>query len=340
MREAEVFAYEVLQDSVRLWRCFSYDKRAQLPEILEGLPVTELAPYSFSRHMDAKELPVLASAGRLRYGTRDGQAWTEERQLPPELCGLELEAVSLPSGLQKIGRYAFYNCNGLKRLSFYSSLSDLGSGLFTGCHHVGELAVRIVEGKPSCFQAILSELVEELRVDYYEKGQYCRLVFPEFFEEGGEDTPARNTKVIVHGSGMRFRNCFKEKRFQFGWYDERFDQARFLEKPELTLELALERLMHPLELSEHGRRTYEAYVRQHLLEAGIWMLENKETKALVWLLETTDFAGAAEFTEAVTPQLLEQLTEAARKKQRTEAVSYLMDLKHRKFRPKAKNFDL
>lgn len=336
MIEAEIFAYEVLENSVRVWRCFSYDKQVEIPECLEGLPVAELAPYSFSRHMDAGQMQKLKEAGSIRVGTRDGKAWAagEMEHLPPELCGLDLEEVSLPASLRRIGRYAFYNCNGLKQISFYSTISDLGSGLFTGCHHVERLSVRIVQGTSSCFQAILSELVEELRVDYYENDQYCRLVFPEYFEEGDEDTPARNTKVIVHGSGLRFRNCFKEKRFQFGWYDSCFDQARFLERPKLALELSLERLLHPMELSKEHAAIYESYLKESLLEAGLWILEEKDGKALRWLLETEGFA------EAVTQELLIQLTEEAGKRQYTEAVSYLMDLKHRKFRPKAKSFEL
>ena len=36
-------------------------------------------------------------------------------------------------GVQKIGRYGFYNCRNLEELWFSSDFTDLGSGAFTGC---------------------------------------------------------------------------------------------------------------------------------------------------------------------------------------------------------------
>ena len=54
--DAEVFAYETCADGVRILRCYSYDEQVEIPEYLRGIPVTELAPYVFSRHMDMEEL--------------------------------------------------------------------------------------------------------------------------------------------------------------------------------------------------------------------------------------------------------------------------------------------
>ena len=353
MREAEIFAYELLGQGVRIWRCFSYGKYIELPEELAVYPVTELAPYACSAHMDPGWQETLRRAGRLRFGTREGQGYEGDLSpelLPPELCGQKVEAVSLPGNLEKIGRYAFYNCDKLRRIRFQSGIRDLGAGLFTGCHHVEELDIEIAEEGPSCLRQVLAELTEELRVNYREKGEYARLLFPEFYEEGVENTPARILMTQVHGSGLHFRNCFLETRFQFSWYDERFFWARSQETAAFALELALNRLLYPLGLGKKSRELYEAYVREHFLEAGDFFLERgkkpgspflEEEQAsrrgageLLWLLENKAFA------ESLTPELLGELTEKARQKQCPEAVSYLMELGHRLFLPRVKSFEL
>ena len=54
---------------------------------------------------------------------------------------------------------------------------------------------------------MLAELRQTLFVDYHGK-QEARLVFPEFFEESVENTPARIIMREMHGCGHRYRYCF------------------------------------------------------------------------------------------------------------------------------------
>ena len=339
MTETEIFAYEKVKDGVKLWRCYSCDPQADVPELLEGQPVVEVAAYGFSGHMEEGRLEALKGSGRLRFGTREGRRVSPEDMGPgkgelPALRGMEVESVSLPPSLKRIGKYAFYNCGNLKRLSFSSSVNDLGAGLFTGCHQIRELSVNVVPEGPSCLREVLLELSEELRVDYRADGGYGRLLFPEFYEEGVENTPARILMTQVHGSGLPFRNCFLDTRFQFSWYDRRFDLARFQEREDLVLEMALGRLLYPLELEPEARERYEAYVAKRLLPAGQWLLGHKGCQELSWLLEREAFC------QAVTEPLLSGLLEYAREERQAEAVSYLMDLRHRRFPPKARVFEL
>ena len=55
----------------------------------------------------------------------------------PDIAGNRLTELYLPSVLRKIGRYAFYNCFQLKKISFQGNLKDLGAGALTGCHRMG-----------------------------------------------------------------------------------------------------------------------------------------------------------------------------------------------------------
>ena len=37
----------------------------------------------------------------------------------------DLTEIEIPAGIQKVGRYAFYNCRNLKKLYFHSDIRDL-----------------------------------------------------------------------------------------------------------------------------------------------------------------------------------------------------------------------
>ena len=59
-------AYERKESGVVIRRCYDYGSEAELPEQIEGRPVTELAPYAFSVHMEEGALERDIRQGRLR----------------------------------------------------------------------------------------------------------------------------------------------------------------------------------------------------------------------------------------------------------------------------------
>ena len=115
----------------------------------------------------------------------------------------------------RIGAYAFYNCSGLRKLSCQSTVDDWGAGVFTGCTGIASLDICVREEGKSCFREILSELRQTLDVDYRrEDGTLlAKLVFPEYFEESVENTPARIIMREMHGCGHMYRYCFDGTRF-------------------------------------------------------------------------------------------------------------------------------
>lgn len=66
--EIQAFAYERKGNSAVIRRCFSRDTKATVPGMIDGIPVTELAPYAFSAHMDQQQLEQELAAGRLQLG--------------------------------------------------------------------------------------------------------------------------------------------------------------------------------------------------------------------------------------------------------------------------------
>lgn len=66
---------------------------------------------------------------------------------------------------------------------------DVGAGAFTGCHQVEEIWITVQSDGTSALREILTELPETIRVDWKKEGLKGVFWFPEFFEEGVENTP-------------------------------------------------------------------------------------------------------------------------------------------------------
>lgn len=281
------FAYEIKDGCAVVLRCYDFGNEAELPEHIDGCPVTELGAYAFSAHLDRERFLQDLENGTVKIwnaetGVREDQA--PDPGNAPELMGMQVEKVSLPSGLRKIGAYAFYNCNALAELHFHSSLKDLGAGLFTGCHHLGQLQVTLDETETSCLKEILIEVPEKMAVTV--KGQMeARLLFPEFFEESVENTPARILMTHMHGSGMNFRNSFYMKKLDFRAYDACYYMARAEEDFDTVLEMTLDRLQYPVGLSAERREDYENWLGAHLGQAFARAVERRDLDQLMWLSE-------------------------------------------------------
>lgn len=319
-----VFLYEKGKQGIRILRVFGETEEVPLPDKIEELPVTELGDYIFSDKMDKRELEAAKARG-LYFS--DGFSADENL---PEVCGEGIREVALPRYLKRIGRYAFYNCKKLNKLSFYGELTDIGAGAFTGCHRIGHLEVEIAQQEKTCLRELLMELPEEMRVDYRKGALEGRFWFPEFFEEGVENTPARILETHVHGSGMRYRNCFQEKELNIREYDRQFYYAETGEREELAVELALGRLLYPMELSEKAAKSYQVYLREHFLKMAELLTKRRDYRSFGSLLKLVE--PSAESVEA--------LLEKAGSSGETEVISLLMDYRHGKVKPRRKVFEL
>lgn len=281
------FAYEIKNGCAVVRRCYDFGNEAEIPSEIDGHPVTELGAYAFSAHMDREQFWH-------ELGNRTVKIWNPETgeqevsepdaETVPGLQGMQVETVRLPEGLRKIGAYAFYNCNALSELHFHSSLKDLGAGLFTGCHHLRRLNVTLDETETSCLKEILIEVPEKMAVTV--EGQLrAKLLFPEFFEESVENTPARILMTHMHGSGMNFRNSFYMKKLDFRAYDACYYMAKAKEDFDTVLEITLNRLQYPVGLSEDRREDYESWLNGHLVQAFEKAVEHRDLDMLMWLTE-------------------------------------------------------
>ena len=350
------FIYTRIKDEIRIDKIEDPEAVIYVPEQFEDCPVTELGAY------------VLAHSA--------------------------VEEIHLPPYVRKIGAYGFYECEQLKRIYCYSRVLDLGAGLFAGVPAAEYLDITEFPGERSCLKEMLAELRQTLRVQLHqmeavvpeEAGAFsgnaaeekkmpvsghtvdemeARLIFPEYYEDSVENTPARIVSIETHGCGHRYRYCFAGRVFQYRGYDELFPHVQVQEKEELVMELALGRLMYPRELSEKFREHYLDYVREHWKTAGKlliqadWMQKNRvsnlEPGKLPWLVDEVmdaakqdvaagdrqSMSGADEAmkepgktvnVDQASVNLADQLgelTSLAQEAGDTEMVSWLMERRHR-----------
>lgn len=277
--------YEENGDSVKILRCYGECSQIVLPETICGKRVTELGDYIFSGDMRGMPAGKLWEADEEPGNGKDGlQA----------ACGERLWEIHLPFGIRKIGHYAFYNCYSLKKLTMYSTITDIGAGAFNGCRKIEELEIGVVKGERSCLKEVLAELNESLTVDYRQlerdaDGQLkctgrASLFFPVYYEEAVENTPARILETHVHGCGHRYRYAFDGTEFKFREYDSLFIHAKTQEPPERAAALAMGRLRFPLELTEKASLMYREYLILHPEEAAACLLKKDSMEEWKWFV--------------------------------------------------------
>ena len=299
------FEFDVKENEICLKRCYGTEERIEVPAQIEGMPVTVLASYIFSQ---ARREPDQKAA----------------------ICGNQVKEIVLPDTVREIGNYAFYGCYYLEALTLSHRTHDIAGGAFTGCRHLKNLTFRMEQAEGYCMKDVLSEVHHEMKVKLVYPNAVCTLLFPEYYEEAVENTPARQLETQFHGSGYSYRQCFQDGVFQFGEYDRLFQEAQNLESEDFCIELAVTRLMEKARLSQDAEGVYQSYLMEHRMSAAGWCIEFEQNETLEFL------TGFIDWQE----EELSDLIEEANAKGRLEIQSVLMDYKHQHFGKKKKTFDL
>lgn len=297
-----------------------------VPEVLDGLPVTELADKVFS--------------------------------------GSAVEKVYLPRTLIRIGRYEFYGCEKLQEIHFYGSLREVGGGVLTGCRNIKSLTVHMDISEESALRDFVTEINERVMVHVFmqdgqnrrmigvdtgfertaltsdilekENGETecARLIFPEYYDEAVENTPARITVSNIHGTGQKYRYCFEGRKFRFDRYDKLFVYEKVEESVLMASKIAVNRLRYPKGLWESAKKEYEKFLLENLYEVLLGSLEDPET--VKWL------AGqylTPEKNPLTADEISGLITEVS-KRHLPELSGMFMEIQRKKFGVKKKSFDL
>ena len=287
--------YRRNNDAAILESCEELEGEISVPEEIDGAVVIEAEDYAFSRK--------------------------------------RITQLELPRYLKKIGRYTFYRCLTLQKLSFSDSLTDIGAGAFIGCNPK-EVEIDFYQGEKSCLKSILDEVRYAFCVKMHfhkEDGTVETAVvnFPEFYEEAVENTPARILEIQFHGAGNRYRQCFYNKELNFAEYDSLLSWTINEDTEEWVTNLVAYRLKYPYKLSESAKERYEDYIKAHMNCAGRYFAEKEEMEMLKFLCENKYF----------TKEAMDIAIETSAQEKKTEILSMLMDEKRKLFPKQKKSFE-
>lgn len=310
--------YRERNGKAEIVRCFGRDPHVEIPDTIEGLPVAGAAPYAFSARKEREDTDVCISQSGI---------FAERGEL---LAGEAVESVCFPDSMEEIGKYIFYGCRNLKKLVFSDRLTGIGSGAFTGCRSLEYLEVHLTEGETTRVKEILGDLWQRIDVEFIKDGEKSYLVFPEHYEEAVENTPARILFTQHHGSGNNYRQCFYDRKTDYRKYDALFTVARAWDKTDVLSDIALGRLMYPVQLTEEAREAYEDYFREHGVQAGEYLTEKEDLAAM------RELSARGLWSE----EALSAAIDYAAHNGKRETLGFLMEEKHRLFPVRRKKFDL
>ncbi|MCC2255442.1 leucine-rich repeat domain-containing protein [Ruminococcus sp. CLA-AA-H200] len=342
-------AYREREDGIEIVRLWGTDGNIVVPDQIGGKPVVRADAYAFSGRNDSGNgngnlsgngsgnpgrnpgeksgSSAGPESGVLMWESSDNRMFESGERL---LAGDAVESVRFPDSMEEIGRYVFYGCRNLRKLSFSDRLTGIGSGAFTRCRSLSELDVRLNQGSRTCVPDILGDLWQRIDVTFRKGEREIRLVFPEHYEEAVENTPARILFTQHHGSGNNYRQCFYNKEMDYRKYDSLFYSARAQDRVDVIADIIFARLLYPEDLTESAEEEYESYIRSNGAQVAGYLTDTENMKALremsgrgLWNAETMD-----------------QAVDYASKTGRREVLAFLMNEKQRLFPSGRKKYEL
>lgn len=296
-------------DSVSILRAATCDRKAALPDFIDGLPVTCLADHAFA----LGESEISGEQIEIRHGVPSGP-----------FDNSILEELFLPETLKRIESYAFMKCRELRSLHLGDEIEYFGSEILMNCRSLSEIDIfRHTERQGEALAYIVKGITRELDVTVHQQnGEIIRLIFPEYYEKLTENEPTHFFNFTIEGGGYPYHSVFVRNCLDLNKYDSLWRNYIFgPHESETALRLAWLRLKYPVGLSEEHRRNYWEYVRCNIRDALLMELESGDSAGLQLLLHEGD----------LNREDLSAAAEKARKEHKTEALSLILESRHRRF---------
>ena len=252
--------YEETPDgAIAVVRLYGDDPEVELPEEIDGKPVTVLMPYAFSEKAVA---PGAGLAGDAVSGalTFDGLSSELSAGTICELAGDFISSVKLPDSMKQIGELCFYQCRNLREICFGGGEIEIGSDAFMNCRSLSTIRIRARAEEPTSLRQILAGR-SQATVVWFED---AAVFFPEYQERYDLIGPAHIFELNIEGEGFRARKCFNGDRFDLTLYDEVFKKAVDTEEEKTLCRMASLRLCLPVSLSDGDRQVYQSYLLAHM----------------------------------------------------------------------------
>lgn len=272
-----ILEYAPCADGAQLVRLFGDTPCPTLPEAVDGLPLTALAPYCFAETRRESALPPPEARRRVRLGPAPAAP-------DHPICGGFLQGVTLPDALRLAGSCAFYNCRRLEWISAGRRLDAFGSDVFLNTFALRELIIRAGPDQPSSLYRLVNNIQTDVRAVFRPGDTVLAAArYPEYWEDI-QETPAH---ILLHnysGQGYHYRQCFAETVPCWAEYDGVFPMSRAEDPPAVMALLCLDRLRWPHALSGAAAAQYRAFLAAHAADCLGALLQARDTDALAALL--------------------------------------------------------
>lgn len=230
-------------------------KKVEVPAVIESLPVHSIAPY----------------------------AWSECRQL---------ETITLPDDVERIGGHCFYNCRKLKSVSLSDKIHIVEDGAFKNCEELTEVTMRRLTGRSTCLRSMMNEINTDLECILAYEDFRVKLFFPGYVYDYEANVEARIINQITYGTGVHYRECISGgEDVDYQAYDRVFEMAVHNEKEEKLCHIARNRLLYPYRLSEEAKKRYEGYLQEHIVSEVDRLIEAEDMACLQALGENGLYQG-------------------------------------------------
>lgn len=270
----------------------------------------------------AKKLQVPAKLDGLPVISIGKNAFTDQSK--------ELQEVRLPDSILTIRAFSFYFCSNLRKLILSDGVENFYDGAIRTSSCIDNIEIYMHSERTELVHRMLEDCDRKMSVHFHfpenaaageaAHDNELRLIFPEYNSNSVEDTRAQTFHMHIEGSGFSFRECVRQDGLKLREYDSLLGKA-FADDPDVSVEIAVSRLMYPYLLSEADAANYRSHIAKNL-ERAVRCAVLPENDGWIQLLTDEHLLDEA----AVDLALM-----LAGDKKDAATVSLLMDYRHREF---------
>ena len=189
----------------------------------------------------------------------------------------DIVSVQIPETVRILRSYVFHNSRNLRKISLHDSIDDYYDGVVRQCDSLEEVDITIDRSWFEVMRNFLADSDRAIRFVIHDKsvtasdldrenagtkGIDAMLSFPGYVYDFNENTMARTIQFSIAGAGYAYRECVDRRKIDFRQYDSLFAKA-MIDGGSICQDIAIGRLLYPLELDERFERAYAEYVRDN-----------------------------------------------------------------------------
>ena len=250
----------------------------------------------------------------------------------------DLISVQLPGTVKTLFGFAFHNCRKLKKIALFDSIDDYYDGVCRQCDSLKEVEITMVRGWYEVVRNFLADNDRTLRFmlrinssaaegdDFGNPTETVALTFPEYVYDFNENTMARTIQFSIAGSGMFYRECVDRRSIDYRQYDRLFEKA-VIDGGEISENIAIDRLIYPVELGDEARKVYEEYVlaNSEIILRRPVETSGEEPENLDRVKALLTYKGTGGVEKLVSPYAVDEAIKLSSDKKLTRMSAVLMD---------------